>query len=102
MAETNSPSARNAAAAEDKTAEVGAANRREKVAAGRTTAATEKRQADTVAEDAGTAKARRAEAREDLAQADSAADKLQQAADVDTTLAGETALNPYPEYEAKD
>ncbi len=94
MAEKNSPGARNAAAAERATAAVGDENAREKVTAAQP--------AGQGTETTGDAKTRRAAARDDLASADSAADKLQQAGDAGADLAGEAALNPYPEYEAKD
>jgi hypothetical protein len=97
MAEQNSPGQRDKAAAEVRTAEVGAENRQEKATQTRQARAAEKRQANQDGDPA----ERRNEIRADLAKADSAADKLQQAQDVDTDLAGEVALNPYPEYEEK-
>lgn len=63
--------------------------------------AAEKRQQNQQGEDPAQVDARRADARDQLAKADSAADKLQQAQDVDDDLAGEAALNPYPAYEDK-
>lgn len=75
MAEKVSPGQRDKAAAEARTAEVGAENKQ--------------------------AEERRNQAREGLAQADSAADKFRQAQDVDSDLADEVALNPYPAYEDK-
>jgi hypothetical protein len=99
MAEQGSRAQRDKEAAEVTAAAVGAEGRQEKAAQSRTATAAEKRQqnaaADTASDDE-----RRTQIREDLAQADSAADKLQKAGDVDTDLAGEVALNPYPEYEA--
>lgn len=99
MAEQGSRAQRDKEAAEVTTAAVGAEQRQEKAAQSRTAVAAEKRQ-QNAADDAVTDDERRTQVREDLAQADSAADKLQKAADVDTDLAGEVALNPYPEYEA--
>lgn len=101
MAEQNSPGQRDKATSEVRTAEVGAENAREKAAQTRQAKAAEKRQANQRDEDPAAAQERRNEVRADLAKADSAADKLRQAQDVDTDLAGEVALNPYPEYEEK-
>lgn len=100
MAETGSRAQRDKEAAEVATAQVGAEQQREKAAQTRTATAAEKRQRNQTDEDPAAAEERRTQAREDLARADSAADKLNKAADVDADLAGEVALNPYPEYEA--
>jgi hypothetical protein len=100
MAEQGSRAQRDKEAAEVTTAAVGAEQRQEKAEQSRTATAAEKRQQNQAGDDTATDDERRTQIREDLAKADSAADKLQKATDADADLAGEVALNPYPEYEA--
>lgn len=101
MAEKVSPGQRDKAAAEERTAQVGAENKQDEQARQREARAARQRQ-DRSTESAEQAEERRNQVREDLAQADSAADKFRQAQDADDTdLVGEVALNPYPAYEDK-
>lgn len=102
MAEKVSPGQRDKAAAEERTAQVGAENKQDEQARQREARAAERRQRERASESPEDAQERRNEARRDLDKADSAADKFRQAQDADDTdLADEVALNPFPAYEDK-
>lgn len=103
MAEQGSRGQQDKAAAEVKTAEVGAGNQREKAAASRQSVAAEKRQRDQAAETPDQADERRADLVKDLDAADSAADRFAKAQDAgDSDVAGAVALSPYPAYEERE
>lgn len=99
MAEKVSQGQADKAAAEARTAQVGAENKQDAQARQREAAAAEKRQGSASAE--GGQDDRNA-VREELAKADSAADKFQQAQDAGQEHADEVALNPYPAYEDRE
>lgn len=103
MAEKVSPGQQDKAAAERRTAEVGAENKAEEQARQAQARAAEKRQGERSAESEDDAAQRRAKLREEMDQSDSASDKVRQAYDDgDADAVGAVSLNPFPAYEDKD
>lgn len=101
MAEKASPGQRDKAAAEQRTADVGAENKQDEDARLRESQAAERRQ--RAAETPEQARERRAELIGELDKADSAKDRFEKAQDAgDTGVAGLVALNPYPAYEDRE